>query len=75
MRRRLTSIAFCSALVLAGIRRRFHLQAQCQAGLPPSRLLPAAPSDTAKLRAQYEQWRKSSRRGQVGPEDTQGRPT
>jgi len=73
MRRRLTSIAFCIGLVLAGIAGGFHLQAQGQAGAPAQPPAPAAPADTAKLRAQYEQWRKEFKTwGKWGPEDNKG---
>ena len=73
MRRRLTSIAFCIGLVLAGIAGGFQLQAQGQAGAPAQPPAPAAPADTAKLRAQYEQWRKEFKTwGKWGPDDNKG---
>jgi kynurenine formamidase len=73
MRRRLTSIAFCIGLVLAGVAGGFQLSAQGQGGTPAAQPAPTAPPDTAKLRAQYEQWRKEFKTwGKWGPEDNKG---
>src|SRR5262245_36283514 len=56
MRCRVTSVAASIGLILVGTIGGYALSAQGRAGTPaPS--APAAPSDTAKLRADYEQWR------------------
>jgi kynurenine formamidase len=73
MRRRLIFIAFCIGLVLAGVVGGLQLSAQGQAGAPAAPPSPPPPPDTAKLRAQYEQWRKEFKTwGKWGPEDNKG---
>src|SRR5882672_3444099 len=66
MRNRLTSVAVCAGLVVAGLVGGLELRqgVAAPAGLAPAvgqapaaAQAPAAPSDTAALRAQYERWR------------------
>ena len=51
MRNRLASVAVCAAVVIAGV------VGAIQAAPAPQGPAPAAPKDTAALRAQYEKWR------------------
>src|SRR5262249_2710641 len=50
MRNRLASVTVCAGLVMAGLVGGGEMRAHAQPA-------PAAPADTAALRAQYEQWR------------------
>ena len=63
----------CIAYVLAGLAASVHLQAHGQAGEAQAVPDPAAPADTAELRAQYEQWRQEFNTwGRWGPGDNKG---
>src|SRR6267142_1479864 len=57
MRNHLTSVAACAGLVVAGLVGGLELRTQSQAAAAPAAQTPAAPADTAALRAQYEKWR------------------
>src|SRR5712691_1481495 len=60
MRNRLTSVAVCAGLVAAGLVGGLELRQGVAAPAgpaPAAAQAPAAPSDTAALRAQYEKWR------------------
>src|ERR1700693_484360 len=56
MRNRLTSVAVCAGLAVAGLVGGLELRTQGKAA-PAAQAVPIAPSDTAALRAQYEKWR------------------
>src|SRR6476659_2463554 len=56
MRIRLASLAVCSGLAAAALSGLIAVQNQSKAA-PAPQAAPAAPPDTAALRAQYEQWR------------------
>ena len=73
MRRRLTSIAVCIGLLLAGVAGGFQLRAQGQAAPAAQAPAPPPPADTAEMRAKYEQWRKEFKTwGKWGPGDNKG---
>src|SRR5262245_19180120 len=73
MRRGLISIALGIALVLVGVAGGFQLRAQAPAGAAAQAPAGPPPADTAKLRAQYEQWRKEFKTwGKWGEGDTKG---
>src|SRR5438132_3615545 len=57
MGRRSKLIALCIGWVLVGLVSGFLLRAHTQTGAAAQASAPAAPADTAALRAQYEQWR------------------
>ena len=54
---RLTSVAVCAGLVAAGLIGGLALQTEGKAAQAAQAPAPAAPPDTAMLRAQYERWR------------------
>jgi hypothetical protein len=56
MRNHLASVTVCAGLVAAGLAGGIA-RTQAQAAPPEQAPAPAAPPDTAALRAQYEKWR------------------
>ena len=77
MGRRLSSMALGIGLGiglgLAGMAGGFQLRAQGQAGAAVQTPAPAAPADTAALRAQYERWRQDFKTwGKWGAGDNKG---